>query len=84
MDNMATKKTSENRRDFLKQSSIAAGLYAAGMAPALNVMGANEKVQLGFIATGGPLDELMRRTVTWQTKLNELLTRADEVLSGLR
>jgi predicted dehydrogenase len=46
------------RRSFLK-TSAAAGLTALG-APAVNVLGANEKLNIGLIGTGGRCQHLMR------------------------
>ena len=50
----------ESRRSFLKASAAtAAGLAALGV-PAVNVLGANEKLNIGLIGTGGRCQHLMR------------------------
>lgn len=50
----------ETRRSFLKTSATtAAGLAAFGV-PAVNVLGANEKLNIGLIGTGGRCQHLMR------------------------
>src|ERR1700687_5680296 len=50
----------ESRRTFLKKSAAtAAGLAAFGV-PAVNVLGANEKLNIGLIGTGGRCQHLMR------------------------
>ncbi len=52
-----------SRRIFLKQSAItamglSAGLQAAGM-PGRTVMGANEKIRMGFIGIGNRGSQLL-------------------------
>jgi len=50
----------ESRRSFLKASATtAAGLAAFGV-PSVNVLGANEKLNIGLIGTGGRCQHLMR------------------------
>jgi len=50
----------QSRRSFLKTSAAsAAGLASFGV-PAVNVLGANEKLNIGLIGTGGRCQHLMR------------------------
>ncbi len=51
-----------NRRQFSKQTATA--LFAA--APAINVLGANEKIQLGFIGLGGRGSHHFRQFQTFE------------------
>ncbi len=49
------------RRDFLKRSAAAAGAIAfPALVPSGSVLGANEKVRLGFIGVGGRANSLLR------------------------
>jgi len=51
--------TDISRRSFLKTSAAAASLAAAGV-PAVNALGANDKLNVGCIGTGGRCQALMR------------------------
>jgi predicted dehydrogenase len=48
------------RRSFLKATAITAGTVAAFGIPAVNVLGANEKLNIGCIGTGGRCQFLMK------------------------
>src|SRR5262245_31313848 len=48
-----------SRRSFLNQSAAAAGLAAFGL-PAVNVLGANETINVGVIGSGGRARHLMK------------------------
>src|SRR5260370_24719870 len=50
----------ESRRSFLKPSAATAAGGAAFGIPAVNVLGANEKLNIGLIGTGGRCQHLMR------------------------
>src|SRR6266852_1386608 len=50
----------ESRRSFLKTSAATAAGVAAFGVPAVNVLGANEKLNIGLIGTGGRCQHLMR------------------------
>jgi predicted dehydrogenase len=49
-----------SRRNFLKSSAAATAGAALFGVPAVNVLGANEKLQLGLIGTGGRCQHLMK------------------------
>src|SRR5262249_50966789 len=49
-----------SRRSFLKAAAAAAGTVAAFGVPAANVLGANEKLNVGCIGTGGRCRALMK------------------------
>ncbi len=50
----------ESRRSFLKTSAATAAGVAAFGVPAVNVLGANDKLNIGLIGTGGRCQHLMR------------------------
>ncbi|HKB42257.1 MAG TPA: Gfo/Idh/MocA family oxidoreductase, partial [Gemmataceae bacterium] len=58
-----TKPASLSRRSFLKTAAAAAGTVAAFGVPAVNVLGANEKLNVGCIGTGGRCQALMKSLV---------------------
>jgi predicted dehydrogenase len=55
-----TRPTAVSRRAFLKTSTGAAAGLAAWGAPALNVLGANDRLNIGCIGTGGRCQALMK------------------------
>jgi predicted dehydrogenase len=55
-----TEHASLSRRSFLKTGLAAAGAVAAFGIPAVNVLGANEKLNVGCIGTGGRCRHLMK------------------------
>ena len=58
-----TRPSSLSRRSFLKTTAAAAGAVAAFGVPAMNVLGANETLNVGCIGTGGRCRHLMKSLV---------------------
>src|SRR5437773_6791122 len=52
--------SSSSRRSFLKTSAATAAGVAAFGVPSVNVLGANDKLNIGLIGTGGRCQHLMR------------------------